>query len=84
MLEVIGILGAAFILIAWAMGLLDELRTRKNLIELRFSVLSLAGTVILIYYSYAIQNTVFMFLNAGIFLVVIFEILYTVYITKMK
>lgn len=84
MLEVIGILGAAFILIAWAMGLLDELRTRKNLIELRFSVLSLAGTVILIYYSYAIRNTVFMFLNAGIFLVVLFEILYTVYITKMK
>ncbi|UCG95721.1 MAG: hypothetical protein JSV92_01585 [archaeon] len=84
MLEVIGILGAAFILIAWILGLVDELKKRENLIELRFSLVSLLGTVILIYYSSAIGNTVFLFLNLGIFFVVIFEIAYTVYLVKYR
>jgi hypothetical protein len=84
MLEVIGITGASFILIAWILGLVDELKTRENLIELRFSLVSLLGTVILIYYSNAIGNVVFLFLNLGIFLVIIFEIAYTTYLVKYR
>ena len=84
MLEVMGIMGASFILIAWILGLMDELKTRKNLIELRFSILSLAGTVILYYYALMKGDLVFQFLNLGIFFVIVFEILYTVYIVKYR
>ena len=84
MLEVMGITGAAFILIAWILGLIDELNTRKNLIELRFSILSLLGTIILFYYASVKGDVVFQFLNLGIFFVIVFEILYTVYIVKYR
>jgi len=84
MLEVMGIMGASFILIAWILGLMDELKTRKNLIELRFSILSLAGTVILYYYALMKGDLVFQFLNLGIFFVIVFEIFYTVYIVKYR
>jgi len=84
MLEIIGIAGAAFILIAWVLGLMDELRSRKNLIELRFSILSFFGTTILFYYAYMKGDFVFQFLNLGIFFVIIFEILYTLYIVKHR
>ena len=84
MLEVMGIMGASFILIAWILGLMDELKTRKNLIELRFSILSLAGTIILYYYALMKGDLVFQFLNLGIFFVIVFEILYTVYIVKYR
>lgn len=82
MLETIGIIGALLILIAWIMGLVDELRSRKNLIELRFSMISLVGTTILFYYAYSIGDLVFQFLNGGIFVVIIFEILYTYHVTR--
>ena len=82
MIDIIGITGAAFILIAWIFGLMDELKKRKNLIDFRFSVLSLVGTIILFYYSYSIGNIVFQFLNVGIFFVILFEIVYTIYINK--
>ena len=84
MLEVMGIMGASFILIAWILGLMDELKTRKNLIELRFSILSLAGTIILYYYALMKGDLVFQFLNLGIFFVIVFEIFYTVYIVKYR
>ncbi len=82
MIEIIGIMGASLILIAWILGLVDELRNHKSLIELRFSIVTLAGTAILVYYSYIIGSSVFLFLNLGIFLTVIFEIIYTVIVSK--
>ena len=84
MLEVIGITGAALILIAWILGLTDELKTRKNLIELRFSILSLFGTIILFYYASMKGDLVFQFLNLGISFVIIFEILYTLYVVYRR
>lgn len=84
MFQLIGVLGAAFILIAWILGLTDELKKRKNLIELRFSILSLVGTGMLFYYAWVKGDAVFQFLNLGIFFVIIFEILYTFYIVKFR
>jgi len=84
MLEIVGIFGASLILIAWVLGLVDEIRSRKNLIELKFSLVSLLGTIILAYYSSAIGNVVFLFLNLGIFFVVIFETVYTLYLTRYR
>jgi len=84
MLDAVGILGALLIIVAWAMELLDEINKRKNLLELRFSILSLVGTGMLLYYSYVLGNTVFQFLNLGILLVIVFEILYTIYIVKLS
>ena len=84
MLDIIGIVGATFILIAWILGLMDELKDRKNLIELRFSILSFFGTAILFYYAYMKGDVVFQFLNLGIFFVIVFEIAYTIYIVKHR
>ena len=82
MLEILGTVGAFLILIAWVLGLFDELKSRKSLIELRFSMVSLMGTVILFYYAYSIGDLVFQFLNGGIFVVIVFEILYTFHVTR--
>jgi len=84
MFEAVGLLGASLILIAWVLGLMDELKTRKNLIELRFSILSLFGTVALLYYAYMRSDFVFEFLNLGILVVIVFEILFTIYIVKYR
>jgi len=85
MLELlIGAVGGGLVLLAWILGLRDELESHKNLIELKFSIITSIGVLMLIYYSFLKGDPVFLFLNLGIFLVVLFEIIYTYYMVKRK
>ena len=77
-------MGGILVLLAWALGLIDEIKSKKNLIELRFSFITLLGVTFLILYSYLIKNFIFLFLNGGIFIMVIFEIAYTIYIKRKR
>jgi len=80
----IGVIGGGLVLLAWILGLRDELESHKNLIELRFSIITSIGVLMLIYYSFLKNDPVFLFLNLGILLVVLFEIIYTFHIVGKK
>jgi len=80
----IGVIGSGLVLLAWILGLKDEIESHKNLIELRFSIITSIGVLMLIYYSFLKNDPVFLFLNLGILLVVLFEIIYTFHIVRKK
>ncbi|MCD6399013.1 MAG: hypothetical protein J7L08_03765 [Candidatus Aenigmarchaeota archaeon] len=80
----IGVIGGGLVLLAWILGLRDEIKSHKNLIELRFSIITSIGVLMLIYYSFLKNDPVFLFLNLGILLVVLFEIIYTFHIVGKK
>ena len=80
----IGVIGGGLVLLAWILGLKDEIKSHKNLIELRFSIITSIGVLMLIYYSFLKNDPVFLFLNLGILLVVLFEIIYTFHIVGKK
>lgn len=81
--EAIGLAGAIVILVAWAYETAKEVRQHKSLLDLRYSVMSLIGLVLLTIYSYAINVMIFFWLNIAIIAVIIFEVWYSLRIRKL-
>ena len=81
--EIVGIIGAVIILVAWAWETTSEVKKHKVLMDLRFSFLSAAGDLILIIYSWQIGNAIFFWLNMFIAFVILFEIWYSLHIRKV-
>ena len=78
----LGLLGSALILIAWLIGIKDELKAKKDLIELKFSFVTLLGIIVLTVYSFLKKDIPFFVLNVGLFFIIIFEIFYTIMINR--
>jgi len=84
MSEVLGIVGSFLILLAWVFETFEAVKRHKNLIDLRFAAMYLPGIVLLAFYAYQIKNTIFLFLELAILIVVVFEIAYTVHTKRTR
>ena len=79
----IGIVGALLIFVAWALETIKEVRRHKSLVDLQFSLMILIGTVFLLAYSIQINDFVFIWVNALLFCVELFEIVYSLSVKKL-
>jgi len=82
MMLIIGLIGSFLILLSWIWGLYDEIKSKKNLIEIKFSIINLFGIFFLLVYSLFIGELPFIILNSGLFVLILFEIIYSIKISK--
>jgi lipid-A-disaccharide synthase-like uncharacterized protein len=75
----IGIAGAILLVLAWLFETLESIKKHKSLIDLKFALIYLLGTVLLSVYSYQENDYVFLGLQFCLIILVIFEIVYTLY-----
>ena len=81
--ELIGLIGGLLILWAWAFETAEALKKHKSLIDLRFSVVSLVGSILLAMYSSELGIAIFVWLNTIIAAIIVFEIWYSLHIKKI-
>jgi hypothetical protein len=79
-----GILGALCILGAWVFETFESVKRRKALVDLKFAAVYAVGNACLITYSWLIGDMIFLFVNVGIFSIVIFEIAYTLWLLRRR
>lgn len=78
----IGIAGAILLLIAWLFETFESVKKHKSLIDLKFALIYLAGTISLGVYSFQKNDYVFLGLQSCLIILVVFEIIYTIYKKK--
>ena len=83
-MEIIGIAGALFLLIAWLFETIESVKNHKSLIDLRFAFIYITGIALLAIYASETENPIFFWLNGMIFVLVLFEIIYTLHFKIMK
>ncbi len=76
-LIIFGALGAAILVIAWAVETIENIRKRKLIIHPHFAVLYVIGNLLLTYYSYVAQSPVFFWLGIALILAIICELIYS-------
>ena len=79
-----GIMGAILILVAWLFETEESIRKHKNLVDLKFALIYITGVILLTIYSIEINDSVFFALQVSIAVLILFEILYTLYEKKIK
>ncbi len=79
----IGIIGSVAIIISWAYETLEAVKRRKSLIDLKFSAMNLFGVLLLILYSWQIENFLFFYLNIILFAIELLEIAYSIGVKKV-
>ncbi|MCD6398370.1 MAG: hypothetical protein J7L08_00425 [Candidatus Aenigmarchaeota archaeon] len=82
MMLIIGFIGSFLILLSWILGLYDEIKSKKNLIEIKFSIINLFGIFFLLVYSLFIKELPFIILNAGLFILILLEVIYSIKVSK--
>lgn len=80
---IIGIFGGIVIIFAWLFETFEAVRRHKSLIDLKFSVMNIFGVLLLILYSWQIENAVFMYLNIALFSIELVEIAYSIAVKKV-
>lgn len=78
----IGIAGAILLVLAWLFETLESIKKHKSLIDLKFTLIYLLGTVLLAVYSFQENDYVFLGLQFCLIILVIFEIVYTLFKKK--
>lgn len=78
----IGALGSLLILLAWIFEAIESIRKKKELVDVRFSFIYLAGALFLVFYSIIIEDPIFIVLNSIISILVASEILYAAFKPK--
>lgn len=81
--ELVGLIGAILILLAWVWETTSEVKKHKVLMDLRFSFLSIVGTVLITIYAKQVGNPIFFWLNLMITIAIVFEIWYSLHIKKV-
>ena len=83
-MSLVGIIGSVLILIAWIFETEESIRRHKDLIDLKFAIVYISGCVFLTIYAVQINDTIFFVLQILITLLIIFEIVYTVYEKRIR
>lgn len=78
-----GIVGSILILVAWLFETEESIRKHKSLIDLKFAIVYITGVILLTFYSLEINDSVFFTLQIALTVLILFEILYTVYKKKV-
>jgi len=80
----IGIAGAVLLLMAWLFETYESVKRHKALVDLKFAFIYIASTILLTVYAYSNNDIVFFSVNILLIILVLFEIAYTIYKTKLK
>jgi hypothetical protein len=80
----IGIAGAVLLLVAWLFETYESVKRHKALVDLKFAFIYIASTILLTVYAYQNNDVVFFSVNLLLIMLVLFEIAYTIYKTKLK
>lgn len=78
----IGIAGAILLLVAWLFETYESVKKHKSLIDLKFAFIYIVSTVLLTIYAYQNNDMVFFSVNIFLIIIVLFEIVYTIYKTR--
>jgi len=81
MLE-IGIIASILILFSWIYETVESLREEKGLADLKFCLIYLIGVILLVVYSFYINDIVYIWLNSLITIFVLTETVYIIYKSK--
>ena len=82
--ELIGIIGGILIVAAWIFETLQGIRSRKKLVDIKFSSLFLVAAVLLAVYSWQRSDPVFFWLNIILIIILLVEIIFTLRIKKLN
>ncbi|MBT4540390.1 hypothetical protein HOC35_02660 [Candidatus Woesearchaeota archaeon] len=74
---ILGLIGLALLAIAWIPETIEIIRNKKEKIDWRFGVLYVLGSLVLAIYSYQIGDTIFVILNAFIFVMSSISLVYS-------
>ncbi len=78
----IGILGSAILMAGWAYETFQAIKHHQELVDLNFAFIYLIGISFLTYYSYLIQNAVFLWLNFMLLVLIGVEAIVTLYLRR--
>jgi lipid-A-disaccharide synthase-like uncharacterized protein len=78
----IGIAGAILLVLAWLFETFESIKKHKSLIDLKFALIYLVSTIFLTVYAFQNNDIVFFGVNALLIILVLFEIMYTIYKKK--
>lgn len=78
----IGIAGAILLLAAWLFETYESVKRHKSLIDLKFAFIYIVSTVLLTVYAYQNNDMIFFSVNLCLIVLVLFEIVYTIYKTR--
>ena len=76
-MNIIGILGLVCIIIGWIPELKDIIKNKKESLNLKFSILYISGSLLLIIYSIMLGDIIFSTLNGLAFLMGLIGLIYT-------
>ncbi len=80
---VIGASGGIVLILSWAYETLEAVRKHKSLIDLKFATMNIFGVLLLLVYSWQIENAVFFYLNIVLFSIELVEIAYSIAVKKV-
>jgi lipid-A-disaccharide synthase-like uncharacterized protein len=80
----IGIAGGVLLLAAWIFETYESVKKHKSLVDLKFAFIYIISTFLLTVYAYQNNDIVFFSVNILLIILVLFEIAYTIYKTKLK
>ncbi len=80
---IIGLIGAAILILGWGFQAIESVRRHKSLVDLRFAFTHFSGVAFLLAYSILINDSVFIPLNVIIVSLIALEIWYSLHIKKV-
>ncbi len=83
-LNIIGTVGALIIVCAWAIEAVQSVEKHRRLLDLKFTLIYILATSLLVIHSVIIEDTVFIFLNSSILAAAVFESLYSIYLQEKR
>lgn len=80
---IIGIFGGIVIILSWAYETFEAVKRHKSLIDLKFATMNILGVLLLIIYSWQIENAIFFYLNITLLFIELVEIAYSLAVKKV-
>lgn len=80
---VVGLIGGIALILSWAYETIEAVKRHKSLIDLKFAAMNIFGVLLLIVYSWQIENFIFLYLNVILFLIELAEISYSIAVKKV-
>ncbi|MBU3957824.1 MAG: hypothetical protein KKB25_02000 [Nanoarchaeota archaeon] len=80
---VIGAVGGIVLILSWAYETFEAIKKHKSLIDLKFATMNIFGVLLLILYSWQIENAIFLYLNIILFSIELAEIAYSIAVKKV-
>jgi lipid-A-disaccharide synthase-like uncharacterized protein len=78
-----GMFGGIVLILSWTYETVEAIRRHKSLIDLKFAAMNIFGVLLLIIYSWQIENQIFFYLNITLLFIELVEIAYSIAVKKV-